>query len=605
MISARPLDIEQLVRVPAVVDFAVSPDGRTVAIVSNRTEQFEIGLLRLDSDEPPHQITDGAVRQSKVTPVWSRDGARLAFAQDYEGDERYDIFVYDLASGASRTLTPDTPEYLFARAAWSPDGARIAVTATRGDRFGVWTLPVEGGEWSRVSNHAHSDDEPHWSPRGDWIAFVANTEGQHYALFLARPDGSEQREVRMPDGGPLFVQSPEWSPDGARIAFVGGPRDVVDVGVYDVDSGALRWIEQGEHECATPAWSPDGRQLVYTLNVDGSTRPIVADLASGGRRDLTNRPGLYERPQFADGGRRVLYIYSGPGNPPDLWECDLRGPAPAHRQLTSSLPGDLADYPFVAPTHVRYLSADGETSVPALFYAPRVAVSGGGRPAVIQIHGGPSWQRMNTWYPEIQWLLSRGCAVLCPNYRGSTGYGRAFMEANRFRMGEVDLQDVAGGVDWLLAGGHAEAGRVAVTGWSFGGYLTMMCLTHYPDRFAAGAAGVPFLNWILAAEEERDDLRHWDRENMGDPATNAERLRNASPIHFMDRIQAPVQFIGGANDPRCPISQVHEAQAVMEKLDKPFEAVIYSDEGHGFLKLENEVDAERRWAEFLALHLEL
>ena len=108
MTSARPLDIEQLVRVPAVVDFAVAPDGETVAVVSNRTEQFEISLLRLDSDEPLRQITDSAIRQGKVSPVWSRDGARLAFAQDYEGDERYDIFAYDLAGDATRNLTPDT-----------------------------------------------------------------------------------------------------------------------------------------------------------------------------------------------------------------------------------------------------------------------------------------------------------------------------------------------------------------------------------------------------------------------------------------------------------------------------------------------------------------
>ena len=601
------LDIERLARVPGVLDgsggFELAPDGRTVAVSWNISGQWELYLLDLADPGEPRMITAPAVRDAKVAPRWSPDGRLLAYAQDHDGDERYDIYVYDLQTGQHRNLTPETPEYISPSFSWSPDGARLAVSATREDRFGIWTLPLAGGAWARISGHPHSDDDPRWSPRGDWIAFTANTEGQHMALFLARPDGSEVREVRAPGGAPLFAQSAEWSPDGARIAFAGGPRDVVDIGVYELASGALAWVEAGQHECAAPTWSPDSGWLAYSVNLDGDLRLIVADLARGARRDLSIAPGLHEGMCWTADGRGVLCVFNGPGHTADLWLVSLDGAAP--RQLTRSMPEELAGYPFVAPSHVYYPSLDGRTQVPALLYRPRAAARDGGRPAVIHIHGGPAWQRMDSWYPEIQWLLARGCAVLCPNYRGSTGYGRAFMEANRFVMGQADLQDVAGAVDFLVRNELADAGRIGVTGWSYGGYLTMMCLTMHPDKFAAGSAGIPFLNWILAAGEERDDLRHWDRENMGDPVGDAERLRAASPIHFMDRIAAPVQFIGGAHDPRCPISQVHEAQAVMEQLDKPFETVIYPDEGHGFLKIENQVDAERRWAEFLGRHLGL
>jgi dipeptidyl aminopeptidase/acylaminoacyl peptidase len=613
----KMLDIERLVRVPSVLDgragYDVAPDGHTAAVAWNKSGQWELYLVDLDGDRALRLITSVDVPEGKVAPHWSPDGRRLAYAQDHDGDERYDIYVYDLESGRHRNVTPDTPEYLSASVSWSPDGAWLAVSATREDRFGIWTLPVEPGlsrnegrEWTRISDHPHSDDEPLWSPRGDWIAFVANTEGQNYALFLAPPNGGAVREARLPGGAPLFALSPAWSPDGRRLAFVGGPRDLVDLGVYEVATGAITWVEQGEYECAVPAWSPDGRRLAYGVNVDGDLRLFVADLASGEKRDLSRGPGVHEAPQWADDGR-VLFTYSGPGHPPDLWIAELDGAQPRYRQLTRSLPEELADYKFEAPIHIGYSSLEDRALVRALLYMPRFPPRGQKRPLVIQIHGGPAWQRMNTWYPEIQWLLARGCAVLCPNYRGSTGYGRVYMEANRFVMGDADLKDVVGGIDWIAENmfGVVNTNRVAVTGWSYGGYLTMMCLTKYPDRFVAGSAGIPFLNWILAADEERDDLRHWDRENMGDPVKDAERLRAASPIHYMDQISAPVQFIGGANDPRCPISQVHEAQAVMERLGKPFEVVIYPDEGHGFLKIENNVDAERRWAGFLARHLGL
>jgi dipeptidyl aminopeptidase/acylaminoacyl peptidase len=602
------LDIERLVRVPAVLDssagYAVAPDGRTVAVAWNQSGQWELYLLAFDGQEAPRQITPATVPDSKIAPSWSPDGRRLAYIQDHDGDERYDIYIYDLESGQHCNVTPDTPEYLAPGFDWSPDGARLVVSATREGRFGIWTLPVAGGEWTRISNHSHSDDEPRWSPRGDLIAFVANTAGQHYSLFLARPDGGEVREARLPGGAQLFAQSPAWSPDGTRLAFVGGPRDTVDIGIYHVATGAIDWVEQGQHECAAPSWSPDGARLAYGVNDGGDLRLLVADLASGARHDLSLGAGVHEAPCWTAHGRGVLFAYSGPGHPPDLWLAELEGAQPSYRQLTRSLPDELADRAFVAPIHIGYPSLADRQIVPALLYVPRNSPRGRKHPLVVQIHGGPAWQRMNTWYPEIQWLLAHGCVVLCPNYRGSTGYGRAYMEANRFVMGDADLKDVVGGIDWVaehMAG--VDTSRVAVTGWSYGGYLTMMCLTKYPERFVAGSAGWPFLNWVLAADEERDDLRHWDRENMGDPLKDAERLHAASPIHFMDRISAAVQFIGGATDPRCPISQVHEAQAVMERLGKPFELVIYPDEGHGFLKIENHVDAERRWAAFLAKSL--
>jgi dipeptidyl aminopeptidase/acylaminoacyl peptidase len=203
------------------------------------------------------------------------------------------------------------------------------------------------------------------------------------------------------------------------------------------------------------------------------------------------------------------------------------------------------------------------------------------------------------WYPIMTHMASRGWIVLAPNYRGSTGYGRAWQLANRFEIGRGDTMDVAAGADFLASNAIADPKRIALTGRSHGGYLTMSCLTEYPGKWAGGSAIVPFLNWFTSHAASRLDLQHWDRETMGDPVEYEELWRERSPFFHLDRVEAPVQMIGGANDPRCPASETKAAYEALLELGKDVDCVIYPDEGHTFLKIENVVDHELRRVDFL------
>jgi len=277
--------------------------------------------------------------------------------------------------------------------------------------------------------------------------------------------------------------------------------------------------------------------------------------------------------------------------------------------LTCSLPDDLSSSAFVMPEHVQYPSLDGR-EVPALLFRPlsgdeeNVSQASPLHPAVVVIHGGPSWLFQYLWYPIFQHMVSRGWVVLAPNYRGSTGYGREWQLANRFDMGRGDTKDLVAGVDYLVQGGLADPERIAVTGRSHGGYLTMSCLTEYPDYWAGGSAVVPFLNWFTSHANSRQDLQHWDIENMGDPKKYYDLWRERSPFFFLDRVRAPVQLICGANDPRCPPSESTAARDTLQSLGKEVDFVLYPDEGHAFLKIDNVVDHELRRITFLARVLE-
>ena len=219
------------------------------------------------------------------------------------------------------------------------------------------------------------------------------------------------------------------------------------------------------------------------------------------------------------------------------------------------------------------------------------------------IHGGPNWHYSAEWNPLLAHLVSRGYVVLTPNYRGSTGYGRDWQYAARYDLGGVDTRDVVAGAQYLLREDLAIENKIAVTGRSHGGYLTMTCLTQFPELWCAGSAIVPFMNWIKSHDDSREDLQHWNIENMGDPNENYESWYNASPYFFLDQVNAPVQLICGGNDPRCPASDSIDARDKLVELGKDVELLLYEDEGHAFLKIENIIDSEMKRVEFLAKHL--
>ena len=271
------------------------------------------------------------------------------------------------------------------------------------------------------------------------------------------------------------------------------------------------------------------------------------------------------------------------------------------RPITNSLPTELEQAEFVMPQEMCYPGLD-DIPVPALLYLPPGTRKNA--PALIEIHGGPDWHFTFHWNPFMTHAASRGWIVLAPNYRGSTGYGHAWLTANRYKMGSIDTADCTAGQLFLVEQGWADPRRVAVSGRSHGGYLTMMCLTQFPELWAAGSAVVPFLNWFTAHENSREDLRHWDIENFGHPDENQELWYTHSPYFFLERVQAPVQLICSKNDPRCPSSESEAARDRLQELGKEVDFILYQDEGHILLHIENIIDAETRRVDFLAKALE-
>lgn len=592
------IDLGVLLRVPCVeveMGFDVSPDGERVAFSWNPDGRWNVYELLLHRKMAPSLVSHGS--GGKFHPRYSPNGRLLAFTVDFDGSEAYHLMVSDLETGEQRDLTPGLQGSLQADFSWSPDSKEIAFISDRSGQFDTYVIPVEGGEARHVLDAGYPAWKVRWSPDGLWLAVTVEAGGIDFSTYIT-PAYRAGLTWRFTEAGvPIDAGQVCWSPDSSRLAFTSDVHGFNNIGVYELETGSIVWLTDGEGEKQFPAWSPDGTRLAYVLN-RGTISWLVIQIPGGPPLLYRVEPGVHYHPRFTPDGSRIIFIFDNPRHPDDLWSISLEDGA--FTQLTHSLPDTLADVQFAMPEEISYPGMDG-TPVPALIFRPEARDLG---PAVLLIHGGPDWFFEMTWYPLMAHLASRGWAVLVPNYRGSTGYGRAWQEASRFDFGGVDNDDVAAGAHYLIQNGLADPRRIAITGRSHGGYLTMTCLTKYPHLWAVGSAVVPFINWFTNHKYIRADLQHWDLENFGDPEADHDLWIERSPFFFLDQVSAPVQLIAGRLDQRCPVSDSIEAHEALQKMGKPVELIIFENEGHAFLKLENVLDAEQRRVAFLARYID-
>lgn len=578
------LNLEQLLSIPYVepgLKYAVSPDGARIVFSWNKSGAWELW----EYTEFEIRRVEIGLQGAKFSPQFSPDGSKIAFALDFDGSESYHICIHDLTTNTTTDMTPDILYAYQPNISWSPDGRTLAVLSDANGQFALYALPLDGGRQRMIRNIFHPCWDAAWSPDGKWIAVeseAAASDRSIHVVPVGKSSKGEKTVQLVQDGKALNAQHPAWSPDSKSLAFSCENGEWFNIGVYDVETKEIRWITDSVGDDTQPAWSRSGEILGW-VHSEGARTNFQFKERGGDIREVKVGDGVHAQPQITADG--VIILFEDVNHPTDLWKINFESGKAT--QLTKSVDAELN---FPQPEEILYAGMDG-VQVPALLYR------GNGENAVLDIHGGPNWHLQFSWNPVLSLFAQLGWTVLAPNYRGSTGYGKKWQNASRYDMGGVDNDDCAAGAKFLLENGLAK--KVAVTGRSHGGYLTMTCLTGYPDLFVGGSAVVPFLNWIKSHYESREDLQHWNIENMGDPEENRELWIARSPYFFLDRVNSPVQLVCGGNDPRCPASDSIDARDKLVELGKEVELLLYEGEGHGFYKIENIVDAEVRRVEFL------
>jgi dipeptidyl aminopeptidase/acylaminoacyl peptidase len=367
----------------------------------------------------------------------------------------------------------------------------------------------------------------------------------------------------------------------------------------------IHWVTQDKWEISGDSFTPDGKALIYIANVDGNSDIYEYDLASGKSASLPLPKGLNypsgRTSPFSRDNSRMLFHHNGATAPGDLWVYNVADKK--SRQVTQSLVGGVRGQDMVEPSLVHFPSKDGKWTISAFVYMPYNLPRNNQHPAIVYVHGGPTAQTMNGFNRFIQYVANQGYIVIAPNYRGSTGYGKEFQQANLFDMGGGDLQDVLATADFIKQTGYVDPKKLILMGGSYGGYLTMMGVTKAPEVWAAGVPIVPFVNWFTEIQNEDPVLQQSDLATMGDPEKNKALFEDRSPINFIGQIKAPLYLLAGGNDPRCPKSETMQVVDAIKKKGGVAEFKIYENEGHGFSRVENQIDAYKRVADFLKAHV--
>jgi dipeptidyl aminopeptidase/acylaminoacyl peptidase len=620
-VEPRSLTIEKLYMTRQVGRATWSPDGKSVAFISNMSGRNNLWLVPAEGGWPV-QLTVGDQRQT--SPEWSPDGKWIAYQSDYDGDEQWDIFLVSPKTGKVVNLT-STREIAEMNPTWSPDGRYLAyeVKPKTSAAYEIDVYDMVMREVKHLTTGTPQDkgnSDPIWSKDGKYIVYTQEqAKGTDSNIFLADV-ATGKSTLLTPHEGEQRYQANDFSRagvDDAETVLVtsnaGNGYDnigLLHVGMKGAQKGyfvpeKIKWLTNDKWEIQGGEFSPDGKHITFSANVDGNEDIYLHDLATGKSTVLAISKGVNEpaggHSAFTKDGSRLLYYHNGPTAPGDLWVYTL-ATAKSH-QVTHSLVASVRSEDMVEPYLVHYPSRDGKWTISAFLYVPFNMARNGQNAAIVYIHGGPTAQSMNSFNRFVQYAANQGYMVLAPNYRGSTGYGKEFQQANLFDMGGGDLQDMLAGVDWIKQTGHLDPKKIAVMGGSYGGYLSMMAVTKAPDVWAAGVPIVPFVNWFTEIENEDPVLQQSDLATMGDVVKNKALYEDRSPINFIDQIKAPLLLLAGGHDPRCPKSETQQVVDAIKKRGGTVEYKIYENEGHGFARVENQIDAYQRVADFLLAHV--
>lgn len=527
-----------------------------------------------------------------------RDG--FVFAKDKGGDEFSQLYWFDYASRGIALLT-DGKRSQNGGTVLSRDGSRMAYSSTsrNGTDRDVWLRDTRSGETRLLVDAGGNWTPLDFSPDGSQLLvmrYVSAAESHPGLVDVA----SGKLRLFPVDGGKAAFGGFAFAPDGRAVYFVsdeplaGVAQEFKTLRYHDPASGRLE-VVSGKIPWDVDDFTiaDDGKHLAYATNEDGISRLHVLALPSHEEVRLPELPvGVFGAGAFSPDGQRLALAINSATSPSDAYVIDLA--KATLTRWTRSEVGGLDASKFVPPALVRYPTFDevdgGKRSIPAFYYRPANVPAGRKLPVVINIHGGPEGQSLPTFNPTAQFMANElGVAMLVPNVRGSSGYGKTYLSLDNAAKREDSVRDIGALLDWIARQPELDASRVGVMGGSYGGYMVLASLMHYSDRIRAGidVVGISdFATFLTNTESYRRDLR---RAEYGDERTPEMQkvFAEISPLRHADRIRSRLFVAQGRNDPRVPYTEAEQIVKAVRGNGQPVWYLLYDDEGHGFRKKSN------------------
>lgn len=624
---------KQLTKYDDNVSFArFSPAGDEIvfgkAIGGNENTQFY--LMKADGGNVRELTANPQVRHNFGD--WSADGKTIYYASNKRDRNFFDVYRMEVSSGKEEILYQQNGSNNFAAA--SDDGSKIIISRSGTElsldnnlylidvktRKETLLTPHEGAaqfgdveflsndeivfgtndkrEFINLARMNLKDNKMQFLDQTDWdldagalsedkktMAYTINREGfSELNVVETKNIGVKTEPVKLPAQG--IVSGLEFSRDGKKLAFsFGSAKYNSDAWLYDLEKKTLTQITKSDR-AGIPQESFVAPELIKYKTFDGRVIPAwyYVPASVGGVKVVDKRPGNESVKYLLSKSDSLTATRNADGQFFEFTEDgNIRGGLMSVSAIRRRSPKPIVEH--AVPTNESSSSSKFLESITV--------------PVIISVHGGPEAQERPGFNPLYQYYLSRGYAVLATNVRGSTGYGKTFASLDNVRLREDSVKDLAYAVEWLKTSGGADAKRIAVTGGSYGGYMTMAAITLYPDLFAAAVNTVGIVNWETFLTNTSGYRRRQREVEYGMLDKDIDFLRKISPIAKVDKIKTPLFVIHGKNDPRVPYTEAEQVVKALKDRGAIVEYKLYDDEGHGISKLKNRLDLFPRVADFL------
>lgn len=582
---------------------AFSPDESKLLVTSNETGIYNVFEISL-SDGSKKQITNSTT-ESFFAVNYVHGTNQILYSADKGGNEISHIYLLS-EDGTTVDLTPgDAVKASFN--GFSKD-KKVMYFSTNGrdpQYFDLYKMNV--GEWK---------PEMIWENR-EGFEYSGSTKDRNI-LALAKPVTSSENVLFLYDrltGKTTEVSEPDKPGSYSASGFSNDNSSfyyTTDVGKefaylvkYDIATGGREVLYETGWDVIDFMFSENEKYKLIVVNEDAHIKLKIIDQSTGMDVAYPEIPGAnIENLSISESEKYLLLGLGTSRTPGDLYLFEFGGTE--LKKLTSNLNPEIRTIDLAEAEVVRYPSFDG-LEIPAIYYKPLTATKKNKVPALVMVHGGPGGQSMTYYDPITQYLVNHGYAVLAVNNRGSSGYGKSFYKMDDRNHGDKDLKDCIWGKKWLQAQEYIDTANIGIIGGSYGGFMTMAAMTSTPDEFKVGVNLFGVTNWLRTLKSIPPwwaSFRYALYNEMGDPTTaDSVRLYNISPVFHGQNVKNPVMVLQGANDPRVLQVESDEMVEAIRANGVPVEYVIFPDEGHGFVKKENEIKGYSQILTFLDKYL--
>lgn len=598
----KQYSIEQFYKTKATGAGIFSPDEQKLLVHTNESGIYNLYEINI-ADGSKKALTNSTVESCFAIDYVPGSGEVL-YSSDKGGDENDHIFLLK-ADGTSQDLTPGAREKVNFYD-WAKDKKAFYYTSNKRDPRFFDLYKMETGSWKPALVYENKEGYgiDAVSRYGDWLALSKPVTTSENQLFLYDLKNKQLKEISSPEKTGNYGAA-GFSADGKQFFYTtDAGKEFAYLVQYDLASGAGTTAFETNWDVMYAYQSENGKYQVIGINEDGKNKLVVRDAAGKEVAFPAIPDGDVSAVNISQSEKRMRISVGTSKSPNDLYVYDFDGKEP--KRLTNNASPEIAPEDLATASVVRYKSFDG-LDIPAIYYKPLNASASNKVPALVWVHGGPGGQSRVGYSSFIQYLVNHGYAVLMVNNRGSSGYGKSFYKMDDRNHGDKDLKDCIYGKKYLQSLDYIDGEKIGIIGGSYGGYMTMAAMTFAPGEFKTGVNIFGVTNWLRTLKSIPpywESFRKALYAEIGDPTTaDSLRLHNISPLFHADRIKDPVMVLQGANDVRVLQAESDEIVAAMKKNNVPVEYVVFPDEGHGFLKKENEMKGYSGVLTFLDKHL--